>query len=69
MGPERMWVPATPAYMTLVVCLRSEACSVVSIQCWAKAATVCLRSRAGCPSATLRRIAAALSRASCGVSP
>jgi hypothetical protein len=38
----RMWVRATPAYMTLVFRLRSDACSDVSIQCRVKAATVSL---------------------------
>ena len=62
-------VRATPAYMTLVVCLRSDACNEVSIQCCAKAAMVCRRSLAGRPPLTRPRIAAAFSRASCGVPP
>jgi hypothetical protein len=64
-----MWVRATPAYMTLVVRLRSDACSEVSIQCNAKAATASLRSLAGCPPSILLRISAALSRASRAVLP
>jgi hypothetical protein len=64
-----MWVRATPAYMTLVIRLRSDAWSVVSIQCKVKAATVCRRSLAGWTPSTRFRISAALPRASCALSP
>jgi hypothetical protein len=64
-----MCVRATPAYITLVLRLRSDASSDVPIQFCVKAATVSFRSREGCPPSTRLRIPAALARASCAVSP